>query len=84
MLAAGFDNLAGEALGDFNCFRNAAPFHHQPRNIRTCPHVASFFHRFNADADRNFFHFRNVFLPLHAIHSFLIVSHLTAWRFHRG
>ena len=26
MLAAGFDNLAGQALGNFDCLGNAAPF----------------------------------------------------------
>ena len=66
MLAAGFDNLSSKVLRNLDCFGDAAPFRYQPRNVGARAKVAAFFKRLNSDADRHFFNFRDVLLPLHA------------------
>ena len=66
MLTAGFDNLAGQVLGNFDCLGDAAPFRYQPRHIGTRAEIASFFERLYPNANRNFFNFRDMLLPLHS------------------
>lgn len=65
MLAAGFDNFAGEALCNFDGLRCTAPFRHKSWNVRTCAEISPVFERLDPDADGRFFHFCDVLLPLH-------------------
>ena len=65
MFPAGFDNLAGKALSNFNCLGDAAPFCDQSGNIRTSTQIAPFFEHLDSDTDSNFFNFRDVLLPFH-------------------
>ena len=74
MLMAGFDNLAGHALGNFDCLGDAAPLRYQSRNVGTRAEIASFFERLDSDADRNFFNFRDMLLPFHARLSCVILT----------
>ena len=62
MLVAGFNNLARQPLRNLNCFHHAAPFSHQPRDIRTRGHVPTLFQCFDVQPDTYFVDFGDLTL----------------------
>ena len=62
MFEAGFNNLAGEALSDFDCLRNAATLGNESSNIRACAKKATVAKSFHTYADGYFFNLSEVFL----------------------
>ncbi len=65
MLAAGFDNLAGQPLCNFDRLGNAAPFRYKSRNIRASAEVAPILEGLDPYTDGNFLDFCHMHLTLH-------------------
>ena len=65
MFETGFNDLAGQALRNFDGFRNAAAFSDQSGNVGAGAEVTVVLHPLDANADGYFFDLRNVFLPGH-------------------
>jgi len=65
VLAAGFNNLAGQTLSNFDGFGKAAAFRDQSGNIRAGTQVPSPFQELHSDADSHFFNIRQMHLPFH-------------------
>ena len=63
MLQAGLDNFATEALGNFNCFGNAAAFCDQARHVCASCQISAVFEKFDAQPDSHLIHFRDAFMP---------------------
>lgn len=65
MFETGFDDLAGQALRNFDGFRDTAAFSDQSRNVGAGAQVTVVLQPLDANADGYFFDLRNVFLPRH-------------------
>lgn len=65
MFETGFNDLAGQALRDFDGFCDAAAFSDQSRNVRAGAEVTILLQSLDADADGHFFDLCNVFLSGH-------------------
>jgi hypothetical protein len=65
MLQARFHNFSGKSLGDFDGLGNAPALGDQTWNIRACSQKTTAFEALDAHSNGNFFHVREVFLPLH-------------------
>src|SRR5689334_7236628 len=65
MLQAGFHNFSRKSLGNFDGLGNAAALGDQAGNVRACSQETVVFETFDAHSNGNFFHVRQVFLPLH-------------------
>jgi len=65
VIAAGLNNLPGEALGNLNGLGDAAALRHQTRNVRACGQVSPLFQGLDEHADRRLFDLRQMFLPPH-------------------
>lgn len=65
MFETGFNDLPGQALRNFDGFRNAAAFSDQSRNVGAGAEVTVLLQSLDADADGYFFDLCNVFLSGH-------------------
>ena len=65
VLTAGFNNLPGKTLSDFDSLREAAAFRYQSRNVRASAQVPSPSQRFHPDTDGHFFNVCQMHLSFH-------------------
>jgi hypothetical protein len=65
MLQAGLHNFSGKPLRNFDGIGYAATLGDQTRNIRACSQETPVFEALDAHSNGDFFHVREVFLPLH-------------------
>ena len=66
---AGFDDLSGKSLSNFDSFGNATAFGYQPGNIGARPNVAAVFEALHTYSDRHFFNLREVLVLSHQVPS---------------
>jgi hypothetical protein len=62
---AGFDDFAGQSLGDFDSFGHAAALGDEARNVWTGSDEAAFFQGFDAHANGDFFNFGEMLFAFH-------------------
>jgi hypothetical protein len=67
MLQAGFHDFSGKPLGYFDGFRNAAAFGNQTGHVWACSKETTVFETLDAHSNGDFFHIREVLLPLHGV-----------------
>jgi len=65
MLTAGFNNFAGQTLGDFDGFGQAAAFRYQSRNVRAGTQKSPALQSLHSYADGYFFNARQMHLSFH-------------------
>jgi len=64
---AGFDNLSGKALSNFDSLGNASAFSNQARHVRAGAQVPSTFEGLHLDADGHFLDLRQMHLSFHDV-----------------
>jgi len=67
---AGFDDLSGKSLSNFDSFGDATAFGYQSGNIRARSYVAAVFEALHTNSDCHFLNFREVLVLSHQVPSF--------------